>query len=66
MYARLVGASGVEATASCVSPNSWKKLSCSERATYKAPAACSLNMMIQSSSGALAPAKDSARANSRR
>src|SRR5438876_566344 len=57
---------GVAATASGVMPNSLKKLSWSARSTLRAPAACSLNMMIQLSSGARAATSESARANSRR
>ena len=66
MYAWFVGASGVAATVDGVSLNSRKKPSCSARSTRRAVAACSLNMMIQSSWGARAAATESARANSRR
>jgi hypothetical protein len=48
----------VAATAAGERPNSAKKPSCSARSTLSAPAACSLNMMIQSSCGARAAAME--------
>ncbi len=61
-----MGASGVAATSSGERPNSLKKDSCSVISTSRAPAACSLNMMIHSSRGARAAATERARAKSRR
>ena len=61
-----MGASGVAETAAGESPKSLKKDSCSVFSTLSAPAACSVNMMIQSSRGAWAAARASARAKSRR
>ncbi len=56
-----VGASGVAATWAGDSPNSLKKPSCNARSTRRAPAACSLNITIQSSSGARAAARPKSR-----